>query len=96
MLIVTRKPGESIVIDDAVTLTVSEVRGCRVKIAIDAPRSINVVRKEIAGNLPRLAEVDWNLIEQCLVECLGRGNRPNKELNIRGQLESVRARLSET
>jgi len=44
MLVLTRKPGESIRIDGEITVTVSEVRGGRVKLSIDAPKSVRIVR----------------------------------------------------
>lgn len=48
MLVLSRKRGESIVIDGEVMVTISEVHGGRVKLAIDAPRSRKVMRFEIA------------------------------------------------
>lgn len=47
MLILTRKIDESIVIADNITVTVLEISGERVKIGIDAPRSITILRQEL-------------------------------------------------
>jgi carbon storage regulator len=47
MLVLTRQPGESIVINDNITVTVVEVKGDRVKLGIEAPKWIGVWRKEI-------------------------------------------------
>lgn len=47
MLVLSRKNGESIQIDDNIFVTVTEVKGGRVRLAIDAPRSIRIVRKEV-------------------------------------------------
>jgi carbon storage regulator len=47
MLILTRKIDESIVIADDITVTVLEISGERVKIGIDAPRSITILRHEL-------------------------------------------------
>ena len=47
MLVLSRKAGESIQIDDNIFVTVSEVKGGRVRLSIDAPRSIRIVRQEI-------------------------------------------------
>lgn len=49
MLILTRKPGQTINIGDDIKVTVMEVNGMQVKIGIDAPRDVAVVREEIAG-----------------------------------------------
>jgi carbon storage regulator CsrA len=48
MLVLSRKPGEKLVIGEGITVTVVEIKGPRVKIAIDAPDSTRVVRGELA------------------------------------------------
>lgn len=47
MLVLTRKPMESIRIDDDITVTIVEVKGDKVRVAIDAPRERAVHREEI-------------------------------------------------
>lgn len=47
MLILTRRNGESLKIGDEVTVTVLEIKGNQVRIAIDAPREISVHREEV-------------------------------------------------
>ena len=47
MLIITRKPGERIMVGDDVVLHVIEVAGGSVRIGIEAPRSVPVYREEI-------------------------------------------------
>jgi carbon storage regulator len=47
MLILTRRPGEKILLGDDVIVEVIEVSGSSVRIGIDAPRSIPVYREEI-------------------------------------------------
>ena len=47
MLIITRKPGEKIMLGDDVTVEVIEVSGSTVRIGIAAPRSVPVYREEI-------------------------------------------------
>jgi len=49
MLVLSRKVGERIMIGDDVWVTVVEVLGNRVRLGIDAPRSKQVLRSEIAG-----------------------------------------------
>lgn len=46
MLVLSRRAGESIVSDD-ITLTVIEIRGDKVRIGIEAPRSKTVHRGEV-------------------------------------------------
>jgi carbon storage regulator len=47
MLVLTRKPNESIMIGDDVEVSVVEIRGDQVKLGIKAPRNLVVHRKEI-------------------------------------------------
>ena len=47
MLVLSRKRGESIQIDDNIFVTVTEVRGGRVRLSIDAPKSVRIVRQEV-------------------------------------------------
>ena len=47
MLALTRKKGESLVINNNIEVTVLEIRGDQVKIGISAPKEIPVYRKEV-------------------------------------------------
>ena len=47
MLILRRKAGESLMIGDEVRLTVMDIYECGVRLAIDAPRSITILRSEL-------------------------------------------------
>jgi carbon storage regulator len=47
MLIITRRPGEKIMVGDDVVVEVIEVSGSSVRIGIAAPRSVPVYREEI-------------------------------------------------
>lgn len=47
MLVLSRKPTESIVIDGQITVTLMEITGNRVRLGIEAPREIPVVRTEL-------------------------------------------------
>lgn len=47
MLALTRKAGQSIIIGSNIEITVVEVKGDQVKIAVNAPRELPVHRKEI-------------------------------------------------
>ncbi len=47
MLVLSRKPGEALRIGDDVEITIIEVKGDLVRIGIDAPRSVQIWRKEI-------------------------------------------------
>jgi carbon storage regulator len=47
MLVLTRKPNQSIMIGDDIEVTVLSIMGDKVRIGIDAPREIPVFRKEV-------------------------------------------------
>jgi carbon storage regulator len=47
MLIITRRPGEKVMVGDDIVVEVIEVSGSSVRIGIDAPRSVPVYREEI-------------------------------------------------
>ncbi|NCN27877.1 carbon storage regulator CsrA [bacterium] len=47
MLVLTRKIGEAIVIDDDVKITIVQVKGKQVRLGIEAPRETKIHREEI-------------------------------------------------
>lgn len=47
MLALTRKKGESLVVNNNIEITVLEIRGDQVKIGIAAPREVPIYRKEV-------------------------------------------------
>lgn len=47
MLILTRKTGEKILIAEDVTITVLNVSGTQVKLGIDAPKDVRIMREEL-------------------------------------------------
>ena len=49
MLILTRRPAQSIKIGDDITITICDVKGNHVRVGIDAPRHLAVDREEIAA-----------------------------------------------
>jgi carbon storage regulator CsrA len=49
MLVLSRKPGEKIHVGTAITITVVRVEGNRVRIGIDAPADVRLVRAELNG-----------------------------------------------
>ncbi len=47
MLVLSRKKNESIVVDDAIVITVVEIRGDKVRLGIEAPKEVPIHRSEI-------------------------------------------------
>jgi carbon storage regulator len=65
MLVLSRKPGEKVVIANGITLTVVEVHGNRVRIGFDAPDQIPILRGELVGG-ENLALPDPDLVAKPL------------------------------
>lgn len=55
MLVLTRKIDQSIRINDDITITVVAVEGGSVRLGIEAPRSVLIMRTELIGK-PALAK----------------------------------------
>lgn len=55
MLILTRKPGETLIIGDDIKVSVLGVKGGQVRIGIEAPNDVSIHREEIYDKI--LAEV---------------------------------------
>jgi carbon storage regulator len=53
MLILSRKPGESIVIDGRITVKIIRLEGDIVKLGIDAPREVPVHRQEVYDEIQK-------------------------------------------
>jgi carbon storage regulator CsrA len=49
MLVLTRKSHEQIQIGDNITITILRVKGGAIRVGIDAPRNVSVLRKELEG-----------------------------------------------
>jgi len=48
MLVLSRKVGEKVLIDDGISVTVAEVSGNRVRLAFEAPEHVRIRRAELA------------------------------------------------
>ena len=57
MLVLSRKKNESIKIGDNIVITVVEVRGDKVRLGIEAPREISVIRSELNDRVEPVATV---------------------------------------
>ena len=78
MLVLTRRPGESVMVGDEVTITVLEVRGDVVRLGIQAPRSVQVHREEVYRELQAANREAASPSEEA-VEALARLIQPKPE-----------------
>jgi carbon storage regulator len=53
MLVLTRKPGQSIMIGDGVEVQVLSVAGEKVRLGITAPRDVSIFRNEVYDRIER-------------------------------------------
>jgi carbon storage regulator len=53
MLVVSRKPGERLLIGDSVEVTVLSVRGDQVSLGVSAPREVTIHRQELFERIRR-------------------------------------------
>lgn len=88
MLVLSRKPGESIQIGDNITITVVKT-GPNVRIGIDAPKDVIVLRKELAD-----AHSDW--ADRSGVQChsLGVLSRGHSRMDLDCNQDDVRGLIA--
>jgi carbon storage regulator len=82
VLVLTRRPGESVMVSDDIVITVLDVRGDVVRLGIKAPRSVQVHREEVYRELQKVnqeAASPSDVAVQALTELLrpGGGKSPS-------------------
>ena len=58
MLVLTRKVGETVVINDDVTVTVLGITGGIIKLGFNAPKNVSVHREEIYNKIQKEKKLD--------------------------------------
>lgn len=79
MLVLSRKPGEKIMIGNDVVLTVLEIRGDNVKLGVQAPRSIVIHREEIYEELRRSNQLAASPAKPSALDALSGKAKPLKK-----------------
>ena len=79
MLILSRKPGETVVIDGRIRVKVIRVEGDVVKIGIEAPVDVSIHRQEIYDEIQR-SNKEAAAPEQPVVPKILRKNQTNREM----------------
>jgi carbon storage regulator len=60
MIILTRKLGESIIIEDNIKVTVVDINNQQIKLGIDAPKHITINREEVAKKVKEENQLSSN------------------------------------
>ena len=78
MLVLTRKPGEGILIGDDIRITIVEVKGGGIRIGIDAPSDRKIYRQEVFDRIcqENKEAVQWDLAD---LNALSESTRQDKE-----------------
>ena len=63
MLVLSRKIGERIIINDNVTVEVLQIMGNRVRLGITAPTGVPILREELVTAPPKAAENNGPALE---------------------------------
>lgn len=61
MLALTRKKGESIIVNNDIEISILDIRGEQVKVGIKAPKEVPVYRKEVYQQIQKENEAAVNL-----------------------------------
>jgi carbon storage regulator CsrA len=65
MLVLSRKPGEKVVIGNGIAVTIVEVKGNRVRVGIDAPDEVRILRAELDGDMAAASALLSGEIRRC-------------------------------
>ncbi len=58
LLILTRKAGEKLVINDDIVITILEFKGNQVRVGIDAPDEVSILREEVYDRIMQIDEYE--------------------------------------
>ena len=88
MLVLTRKPGQSIMIGDDIEVQVLSVAGDKVRLGITAPREVGIFRDEVYERIERDREADRDPA-QVPAPANGNGSAPENGTASRAPFERV-------
>lgn len=65
MLVLTRKPGEGIIIGDDITIKIIEIKSGAIRIGIDAPSDTKIYRQEVYDRIrnENIGATNWDMAD---------------------------------
>jgi len=65
MLVLTRKPGEGIIIGDDITIKIIEIKSGAIRIGIDAPNETKIYREEVYDRIrnENIGATHWDIAD---------------------------------
>ncbi len=65
MLVLTRKPGEGIIIGDNISIKIIEMKSGGIRIGIDAPADTKIYRQEVYDRIKdeNIGAANWNMTD---------------------------------
>ncbi|AIQ26380.1 carbon storage regulator CsrA [Paenibacillus sp. FSL H7-0737] len=79
MLVLSRKIGESIIIQDQIELTILSVEGDTVRVGISAPKHVDIFRKEIYMSIQEANRESATPVQSDLNALMDRLRRSNNQ-----------------
>lgn len=63
MLVLTRKPGEGLLIGDDIVVKIIEIKGGAIRIGIDAPQKMKIYRQEVYDRIreENIGAINWDI-----------------------------------
>ncbi len=90
MLVLSRQRDETIMIGDDVEITIVDIRGDKVRLGINAPRHIQVHRKEVYDAIKRENQQAVKLSPRDVADVIERGPEERKPQSGSGNADNVR------
>jgi len=94
MLVLTRRPGESIVIGEGIKLTVVAIGPGRVKIGVEAPSHVRIDREEVHTRIQHEQEQAADVLVAVKASAAGEASDQNTMLNSGSSTEVLTNRIA--
>lgn len=79
MLVLTRRPGESILLGEDITITVLGIKGKQIKLGIEVPEDLPVYREEVVQRVRQQNRLAANLRQEDLLAVTGLWKKKNSK-----------------